>query len=58
MKKSTLKEIGKLLIDLSKIVFAIAILIPLIKDNEFNFVTALIVIYTVFFGFYLINKGE
>ena len=58
MKKSTLKEIGKLYIDISKIIFAIAILLPLVNNNEFSLVAFIVVIYTVFAGFYFINKGD
>ena len=57
MKKETIKEIGKLFIDLAKIIFAIAILAPLVKGGNFQFITIVPAILTVIFGVYITNKG-
>lgn len=59
MKKETIKEVGKLFIDLVKIIFAIAILVPLalVKDDSFQIVAVLPALLTVIFGIYLTNKG-
>lgn len=57
MKKETIKEVGKLFIDLAKIIFAIAILIPLVKDSGFQFMAIVPAFLSVIIGVYLINKG-
>lgn len=56
MKKETIKEVGKLFIDLAKIIFAIAILAPLVKGGSFQFITIVPAVLTVMFGIYLANK--
>ena len=57
MTKETLKEIGKLSFDIAKIVFAIAILTPLIKDAGVNYTAVFGAITLIFGGTILINKG-
>ena len=57
MKKETIKEVGKLFIDLAKIIFAIAILVPLVKDGSFQLITVVPALLTVICGIYLTNKG-
>jgi len=57
MTKETLKEIGKLNFDIAKIVFAIAILAPLLKDIGINYFAIFGAISLVFSGIILINKG-
>ena len=57
MTKETLKEIGKLSFDIAKIIFAIAILTPLLKDVGVNYFAVFGAISLVFGGIILINKG-
>ena len=57
MTKETPKEIGKLSFDIAKIVFAIAILTPLLKDIGVNYPAIMGVSALIFGGIILINKG-
>jgi len=57
MTKETLKEIGKLSFDIAKIVFAIAILTPLLKDAGINYSGIIGAIALILGGAILINKG-
>lgn len=57
MKQETIKEVGKLFIDLAKIIFAIAILVPLVKGSSFQLIAILPALLSVVLGTYLINKG-
>lgn len=57
MTKETLKEIGKLSFDIAKIVFAIAILTPLLKDTGINYLAIIGASSLIFGGIILINKG-
>ena len=57
MTKETLKEIGKLSFDIAKIVFAVAILTPLIKNICVNYSAITGAIALVLGGIILINKG-
>jgi len=57
MTKETLKEIGKLSFDIAKIVFAVAILTPLIKNIGVNSSAITGAIALVLGGIILINKG-
>ena len=57
MTKETIKEIGKLNIDLAKIVFAIAILTPLIKTGSIDYKALLSSLGLIISGVILINKG-
>jgi hypothetical protein len=52
-----LKEVGKLFIDLAKIIFAIAIVVPTVKDGGFQFIAIIPALLTATFGIYLTNKG-
>ena len=56
MTKETIKEIGKLSIDLAKITFAIAILTPLIKTGDVDY-KALFSAFASVSGIILINEG-
>jgi len=58
MTKETLKEIGKLSFDIAKIVFAIAILTPLLRDVGINYFAIFGAISLVVGGIILINKGS
>ena len=57
MTKETLKEIGKLSFDIAKIIFAIAILTPLIKNISINYYAVFGSMALVVGGTILINKG-
>ena len=57
MKKETLKELGKLFLDFTKIIFAVAFLTPIIKDGYFEIVPIVAGLVTASTGTYLINKG-
>jgi len=57
MTKETLKEIEKLSFDIAKIVFAIAILTPLLKDAGVNYSGIAGAIALILGGTILINKG-
>jgi len=57
MKKETIKEMGKYLLDISKILLALAMITPLMKGGSVSFIT--IVLFAVLFvsGTHLTNKG-
>jgi hypothetical protein len=57
MKKETLKEFGKFGLDLSKIVFAVAILPILIHNSKINFYALVGALTLAIAGIILINKG-
>jgi hypothetical protein len=57
MTKETLKEIGKYLIDLSKITIGIAFLTPFVKDNNLSIIALISASLLAIGGFILINKG-
>ena len=57
MKKETIKELGKLILDLSKIIIAIAVVTPLVKESDFHILPLLIGVVTSVIGLYIINKG-
>lgn len=58
MKKETLKEIGKYHLDVSKILMALAVISPVVKEGSISYWVVLViaVIFTV--GVILINKGS
>jgi len=57
MTKETIKEIGKLSIDLAKITFAITIVTPLIKTGMIDNKALLSTLGFAISGIILINKG-
>jgi len=57
MTKETIKEIGKLGLDLAKITFAVAILTPFVKTGNIDFYTLLGAFAFAISGIILINKG-
>jgi len=57
MKKETLKEAGKFILDLSKIMIAIAVITPFVKDSHFEISPLIITGFSSTVGLYLINKG-
>jgi len=57
MTKETVKEIGKLCFDIAKIIFAIAVLTPLLKDTSINYYAVFGSMSFIAGGVILINKG-
>jgi len=57
MKKETIKEIGKYFLDGSKIVLALAMITPLVKNESVPFIVIVSFIILVGSGIYLTNKG-
>jgi len=57
MKKETFKEMGKYLLDISKILLALAMITPLMKDEGIPFIVIVLFILLVVTGTYLTNKG-
>ena len=57
MKKEALKELGKFGFDLAKIVFAIAILPPILKSGSINWYAIIGALFFAVGGIILINKG-
>ena len=57
MKKDFIKEAGKYLLDLSKIMFAIAFITPLAKGMDFSISFAIATFIVSISGLYLTYKG-
>jgi hypothetical protein len=57
MKKETLKELGKYFLDISKILIALTLISPIMKDVSFSFGAILVVVVLWGVGIYLTNKG-
>ena len=57
MKKETIKEAGKLLLDFTKIIVAIAIITPLVKSGRMAIAPFIFAAITAASGLYLIDKG-
>ena len=57
MKRETLKEIGKYIFDICKILFAIAFLTPMVKSEPMPWVVVPVLIIASALGVILINKG-
>jgi len=57
MTKETVKEIGKLCFDIAKIIFAIAVLTPLLKNTGINYYAVFGSMSFIAGGVILINKG-
>ena len=57
MKRETIKEIGKYLIDISKITVGVAFLTPFVKDNNLSYIALFSALLLSIGGFILINKG-
>jgi hypothetical protein len=58
MKRETIKETGKLLLDMTKIIVAVAIIAPLVKEGEFYISPLILSFVTASAGLYLIDKGS
>lgn len=57
MKKETLKELGKLILDVTKIVIAIVVITPFVKGGNIEIFPILSAIAMAGTGLYIINKG-
>jgi len=57
MTNETLKEIGKYLVDLSKIGLGVAFLAPFVKEGVFSILPLIGSALSALSGFILINKG-
>lgn len=57
MTKEAIKELGKLFFDAAKIIFAVAILTPLVKGSEPELIPFFSASASVLIGTILINKG-
>jgi len=57
MKKETFKELGKYLLDGSKILLALAIITPLLKNESVSFIVVVLFSALIPIGVYLINQG-
>jgi len=57
MKKETFKEMGKYLLDISKILLALAMITPLLKNESVSFIAISVFTGLFFVGTYLTNKG-
>lgn len=55
--KDLLKEFGKLVYDLAKITFAVAIVTPLVKNGEFSLYAVFGAAALIIVGSYIIYKG-
>ncbi len=57
MKKETLKELGKYFLDISKILLALTLIAPFMKQSNISLVAVLLVIVLFVVGVTLTNKG-
>jgi len=57
MKKETLKEVGKFILDLSKIIFAVAVITPFVKGSNFEILPVVVASAISVVGIYIMNKG-
>ena len=58
MKKETLKEIRKYHLDVSKILIALAVISPVVKESSVSYGVLLVIAIIFTFGVILINKGS
>ena len=57
MKKETLKELGKYFLDISKILLALTLITPFMKQGDFSLIAVLITLVLFAVGVVLTNKG-
>lgn len=57
LKKETIKEIGKVFIDVFKIVVAVAIIAPLVKSESIGIMPFVFAFPLLLVGVYLTDKG-
>lgn len=57
MKKETIKEAGKYLLDISKIFIALAIVAPFVKEENVAAGAVIMIVSLALLGLYFTNKG-
>ena len=57
MKKETIKELGKYLLDSSKILLALAMITPFLKEESISYFMLTLFLILLFAGLYFTNKG-
>jgi len=57
MKKETTKELGKFILDITKIVIAIVVITPFVKGGNVEITPILVAIAMASVGLYITNKG-
>jgi len=55
--KDLLKEMGKYFLDISKIVFAVAVIAPVVKEGAFSMIAIGLALALMMFGTYITYKG-
>jgi len=57
MRKEAIKELGKFILDLSKILIAVVVVAPFVKGGNLEIFPIVVSAVTSSLGMYLINKG-
>ena len=57
MKKEAIKELGKFILDITKIIVAIAIVTPFVKGGDIELVPIFSSVAMAAIGIYITNKG-
>ncbi len=57
MKQETLKELGKFILDLTKIVIAIVVITPFVKGGDIEILPILSAVAMAVIGLYITNEG-
>jgi len=57
MKQETTKELGKFILDITKIIIAIAVITPFVKGGNIEIVPILSAVAMAGVGLYITNKG-
>ncbi|MDD2651647.1 MAG: hypothetical protein PHX44_01185 [Sulfurimonas sp.] len=57
MKKETHKEIGKYFLDISKILIALALVPPMLKNEPISFLAVGLILVLIGIGIVFTNKG-
>lgn len=57
LKKESLKESAKLLLDFSKVIFAITVVTPFVKGGSLDIISIITSVILAGIGIYVYNKG-
>ena len=57
MKKEAIRELGKFILDITKIIVAIAVITPFVKGGGIEIVPIIASVVMAGIGIYIINKG-
>ncbi|MBL0707800.1 MAG: hypothetical protein JJW00_02010 [Sulfurimonas sp.] len=57
MKKETTKELGKFILDITKIIIAIVVIAPFVKGGTVEIIPILSAVGMAGIGLYITNKG-